>query len=68
LDKEKVRAADPFKGTLPDVRGLPSNNTLTSNSASWGDGIITGFAPVTLEPRTRASTRITIEEELEGSR
>jgi hypothetical protein len=34
LDKEKGRETDPFKGTVPDVRGFPSSDTLTNNGVS----------------------------------
>ncbi len=61
-DRENGMVADPFKGTVPDVRGFPSIDTFTDNSASGEEGMIRGWAPAISWSRTRASTMIRLEE------
>jgi len=41
-DRENGMAADPFKETVPEVRGIPSIDTFTNNSASRKEGMIRG--------------------------
>ncbi len=63
-DRENGMVADPFKGTVPEVRSIPSIDTFTNNSAfgEEGTGMTRGWAPAIALYRTRASTRIRLEE------
>ena len=62
LDRENGMTAEPFNWTVPEVKGIPSINTVTDNSASGEAGKIRGWAPAISLYRTRASTMIRLEE------